>query len=172
LILTSFFPIRVSRGLLGDVFLHTLPEAFESASSNADHQFALFILGGFSLFLVVDMIMRTLDHSNHDHHHHHHSNGMVTPADKQPKEHTVRASMIALNVGADVLHNFTDGLAIGATFALSDHGRTATSLTVASIWSLLLSRGGLMTLSVLCHEIPHELGTHTLVIPFASEYLV
>jgi solute carrier family 39 (zinc transporter), member 7 len=44
-----------------------------------------------------------------------------------------------------------DGLAIGASYAAQKH--VPTSLT-----SVLTSRGGLASLSILCHEIPHELG--------------
>lgn len=55
-----------------------------------------------------------------------------------------------LNLVADSLHNFTDGLAIGASFASGQavsHG-----LGIAAF------------LSVLFHEIPHELGDFTILI--------
>jgi zinc transporter 7 len=73
------------------------------------------------------------------------------------------SSKVLLNLTADALHNFTDGLAIGASYAasavvVSSHG----SITEADYWGevgrLLRSRGGLATVSVLLHEIPHELG--------------
>jgi zinc transporter 7 len=48
----------------------------------------------------------------------------------------------------------TDGLAIGASYA-AQKSAPAPSLSVAS---LLASRGGLASLSILFHEVPHELG--------------
>ncbi|THD24679.1 Solute carrier family 39 (Zinc transporter) member 7 [Fasciola hepatica] len=51
-----------------------------------------------------------------------------------------------LNLAADFTHNFTDGLAIGSSFLLS---RTAGMVT---------------TLTVLIHELPHEIGDYAILI--------
>lgn len=48
-------------------------------------------------------------------------------------------------------HHLTDGLAIGASYAAQKH-------VSLSLVSLLTSRGGLASLSILFHEVPHELG--------------
>ena len=50
----------------------------------------------------------------------------------------------------------TDGLAIGASFA---------SFTgAAGVWDIMKTRGGLATLSILFHEIPHELGDFAVLV--------
>lgn len=132
-------------GLLGDVFLHTVPHAPEDAG--------IWILVGFLLFFASDLVIRSLDSQSNadDKHKHNHShspsNKTVTTAGAHRELHR---STVYLNLAADALHNFTDGLAIGATYAMyTGHG---------SVASLLSSRGGLASISVLFHEVPHELG--------------
>ena len=134
-------------GLLGDVFLHTIAHAEES------DDVGLWILLGFTIFLVADMIMRSLG-STHDHHEKAASNEAES---EQNHLSEYKTSTVMLNLAADSLHNFTDGLAIGASFSIasSDH---------SSVLSLLQSRGGLATLSILFHEIPHELGDFAILV--------
>ena len=125
-------------GLLGDVFLHTIPHA--AGVENV----GLWILLGFFIFLMVDMIIRS--YGSHSHHHHHDKQENRSN-NKHDHHHSNTTSTIFLNLAADALHNFTDGLAIGASFAsvADDH---------SSVVTLLQSRGGLATLSILFHEIP------------------
>ena len=131
--------------LLGDVFLHALPH-----SETKIDEAGLWVLFGFILFLIVDVLIRSLSGDNHDHSHKTLKKG--DPSDSHPK-HTNRSS-VYLSLIADALHNFTDGLAIGASFASGG----APLSEPQSFTSLFASRGGLATLSVLLHEIPHELG--------------
>ncbi|CAJ1948341.1 unnamed protein product [Cylindrotheca closterium] len=143
--------------LLGDVFLHTIPHA--AGVENV----GLWILFGFFIFLVVDMVIRSYGSHQHQHQHHHgggDKDGTKKNYDTKSDhmhDHKNTTSTILLNLAADALHNFTDGLAIGASFAsvADDHSSVAT---------LLQSRGGLATLSILFHEIPHELGDFAILV--------
>ena len=133
-------------GLLGDVFLHTIPHA--AGVENV----GLWILSGFFLFLMVDMMIR-FSSGGHSHDHQHDGKTERKPQehdDNDDHHHNTTTSTILLNLAADALHNFTDGLAIGASFASAadDH---------SSVLTLLQSRGGLATLSILFHEIPVSL---------------
>merc|ERR1719153_1450929 len=51
-----------------------------------------------------------------------------------------------LNLAADCFHNFTDGLAIGASFLAGE------------------SIGIITTLTILLHEVPHEIGDYAILI--------
>jgi zinc transporter 7 len=139
-------------GLLGDVFLHTLQESSSDGDSNASaSQPGIWILLGFVLFFGADLIIRTADDG---HHHHTDTNQTVKENGQRIETHRpqVNQSTIFLNLAADALHNFTDGLAIGATYSLQSNKPDV------SLSSLLSSRGGLATLAILFHEVPHELG--------------
>merc|ERR1712079_814469 len=51
-----------------------------------------------------------------------------------------------LNLAADMFHNFTDGLAVGASYLAGD------------------SIGLITTVTILFHEIPHEIGDYAILI--------
>mmetsp|Transcript_15018 Transcript_15018/g.36942 ORF Transcript_15018/g.36942 Transcript_15018/m.36942 type:complete len:874 (-) Transcript_15018:1942-4563(-) len=161
-------------GLLGDVFLHVVPHS-AGMSENA----GLWILLGFSIFLVVDMIVRsTSSSSGHGHSHSHHHNDGAPKTKKKNIDsdgqqqinldhNNSHTSTVLLNLAADALHNFTDGLAIGASFAYAHASGSSATEPVAfstEFSTLLKSRGGLATLSILFHEIPHELGDYATLI--------
>ena len=150
-------------GLLGDVFLHTLDESSNEATG-------IWVLGGFTFFLLSDLLIRTIQEETGGHHHHahsstgtdHRSNNELSEngtAKRDPLENTyipTNRSAIILSIAGDALHNFTDGLAIGASYSMAQHGGAPS----ATFWHLLTNhtRGGLATLSILIHEVPHELG--------------
>lgn len=144
-------------GLLGDVFLHTLPHAESTEDAG------LWVIAGFTLFLVADMVMRAADSSHSHDHGEDHSDGQAKDgrkrespsSDKESEGEKFRISpKVLLNLAGDAMHNFTDGLAIGASFSIqSSHIQDDASLV-----SLMSSRGGLATVSILLHELPHELG--------------
>lgn len=142
-------------GLLGDVFIHTLPHAKDVEVCG------LWILGGFTLFLVADLLIRSLeerrhvgkeDDNNNNHAHHSHSSASSS-------QQTSSLSLVILNMTADALHNFTDGLAIGASYAAVSSMKAHDSFL-----SMFTSRGGLASLSILLHEVPHELGDYCTLI--------
>jgi zinc transporter 7 len=153
-------------GLMGDVFLHTLSHAVDYE----EEKVGLWFLSGFAVFFVMDVVIRSLG-GGHSHTHatsengtHHHGaeqkskiNGSSSPVDHSLPESLLTSSVI-LNLTGDSLHNFTDGLAIGASFA------TAHAVEDRGMLSLLTSRGGLAAVSILFHEIPHELGDYCILL--------
>ncbi|EJK73366.1 hypothetical protein THAOC_05015 [Thalassiosira oceanica] len=128
------------------VFLHTLPDAFAEAKEEdgGGEGVGTRCLVGFLLFLLMDILMRSLQGG---HSHHHNDKG-----DSKHEHAANKKSVILLNLVGDAMHNFTDGLAIGASFGASDVDASQ------SITSLVVSKGGLASISVFLHEVPHELG--------------
>ncbi|TNM92701.1 hypothetical protein fugu_018103 [Takifugu bimaculatus] len=184
-ILLSF----ASGGLLGDAFLHLIPHALAPHSHHGDdHGHAhkseeshghshgaehdhvmsvgLWVLGGLVAFLIVEKFVRLL--KGNEGHGHSHSSSQAKPKEKhsddedeKEKEKTAKATKDEpctgefrsnikvsgyLNLAADVIHNFTDGLAMGASFLVSPTVGTITTLTI------------------LLHEVPHEIGDFAILI--------
>ncbi|UJR34241.1 hypothetical protein I4U23_021646 [Adineta vaga] len=132
-----------------------------------DIQVGLYILLGIFLFLIVEKFVRHVKghgHS-HSHSHSHEVTTPVTPDDtdddpndkkkKKDKKSVKKTEVVPesrmkisgyLNLIADGLHNFTDGLAIGSTYLL---GRKVGLTT---------------TLTIFLHEIPHEIGDYAILI--------
>ena len=102
--------------MFGDVFIHLLPEAFEQSTSA--RATSLYILAGVLLFFLLEKFLLWR---------HEHLPGHVHPIGY-------------LNLISDGLHNFLDGVLIGASFLVSVEVGLAT------------------TLAVLLHEIPQEIG--------------
>lgn len=107
--------------LLGDALIHLLPEAFGRAQEGASVGVSLAALAGILGFFLLEKFLRWR------HYHNPQANGGLDPVGP-------------MNLVADGLHNFIDGVAIGASYLVSPAVGVAT------------------TLAVLLHEIPQEIG--------------
>lgn len=159
--------------LLGDAFLHLIPESSHHVDHqhnetghhhhdhghehghHHDHSVGLKVLAGIMVFFILEKYIYSMklnesssnkkkssktiaakkkkddDHDKHDHDHDHDGH--------------IHASGI-LNLIADFLHNFTDGLAIGASFM------SGTKLGLSTTFAIFL------------HEVPHEIGDYAILI--------
>lgn len=108
-------------GLFGDAFIHLLPEAFEELGLGLTS--SLYVLSGIMLFFALEKFIRW----RHCH---------ITDLDHKKHAHPVAT----INLIGDGVHNFVDGLLIGASFLVSVPVGLAT------------------TLAVILHEIPNEIG--------------
>uniref|UniRef100_A0A8D8UF94 Zinc transporter SLC39A7 n=1 Tax=Cacopsylla melanoneura TaxID=428564 RepID=A0A8D8UF94_9HEMI len=177
-----------SGGLLGDAFLHLIPHAIGASSKEHSHSHShttshehshsiedlsvgLWVLFGILAFLCVEKFVRYVKGG------HGHSHGKPVEKKKssssddselsddeddsddvdynktkrvKPKSSNAAKDDIAvagyLNLAADFTHNFTDGLAIGASYLAGKH------------------IGFITTLTILFHEIPHEIGDFAILI--------
>lgn len=163
-------------GLLGDAFLHLIPHATGDHDHNHSHghhshdteelghvhdlSVGLWVLTGIVTFLIIEKLMRILKGG----HGHSHSTKIETNKTKQKldhkekktetvpqkKNHTSKEKDIKvagyLNLAADFSHNFTDGLAIGSSYLA---GNTIGIVT---------------TITILLHEVPHEIGDFAILL--------
>lgn len=175
-----------SGGLLGDAFLHLIPHSVaphnhsshshSHAHSHDDHGdeegghhhdmwVGLWVLAGIITFLAVEKAVRLLK-IGHDHAHSHGGEEKKEPekkdlikkkdkssekADKKSnkkEEPPAKKMEVAgyLNLAADFTHNFTDGLAIGASYLAGTNVGIVTTITI------------------LLHEVPHEIGDFAILI--------
>lgn len=134
-------------GLLGDAFLHLIPHASiaEGPGSHShghshgvgghDMTIGLWVLAGILTFLIVEKLVRLLK-GGHAHSH--------SKKKAEPKNEIKVAGY--LNLAADFSHNFTDGLAIGASYLAGN------------------SVGIVTTITILLHEVPHEIGDFAILV--------
>jgi zinc and cadmium transporter len=130
--LATFFVSFAVGALLGDAFIHLIPETFEEARPGSPLERSILVLGGMMLFFVVEKLLR---HSHGVLHAHHHGGGTVA-----------HPELAAINVLGDAIHNFIDGLLIGASYLAGPMLGVST------------------TIAVLLHEIPQELGDFGILI--------
>jgi zinc and cadmium transporter len=120
--LATIFVAFAAGALLGDTFLHLVPEIFASGKDTL--RASLLILAGVLLFFVVEKLLAHRHGILHRHHH---------------PESSARPTLAAMNLFGDAIHNYIDGLLIGAS------------------WLVSPELGVTTTIAVLLHEIPQEL---------------
>jgi zinc and cadmium transporter len=131
--LATFFISFAVGALLGDAFIHLIPETFAAAVSlGTPLGPSLLVLSGMMAFFVVEKLLR---HSHGVLHEHFHGHQAVN-----------RPELAAINILGDAIHNFIDGMVIGASYLVSP--------------TLGLST----TIAVLFHEIPQELADFGILI--------
>jgi len=109
-----FLLISLAAGaLLGDAFIHLIPEAFEEAEPLL---VSGVILAGFFTFFVLEKFL-----------HWHHSHGDDEFSPEHAKIHPVGHLVIL----SDGMHNLIDGIAIGAAFLISTEVGIATTIAIA-----------------------------------------
>ncbi|MCR4337501.1 MAG: ZIP family metal transporter [Candidatus Omnitrophica bacterium] len=96
-------------GLLGDAFIHLLPETFEKIGFNIT--VSLLVLLGLVLFFILEKFLRW----QHCH---------------IPTSSEHRHPMVALNLIGDAVHNALDGMIIASSFMISPAIGLATTLAV------------------------------------------
>ncbi len=117
--------VSLSAGtLFGDAFLHLLPEA--ANHTGFDLQVSLLLLSGVVVFFLLEKLI-----------HWHHCHSLVED-EKVHAQHRQK-SIAPLNLLADALHNFLDGLIIAASYLIS------------------IPVGAATTLAVVLHEVPQEI---------------
>ncbi|KRY71023.1 Mitochondrial chaperone BCS1 [Trichinella pseudospiralis] len=149
-----------SGGLMGDAFLHLIPHALIARNPELTHgshghdlSVGLNVLFGITGFLIIEKMVRLLK-GDHGHSH----NAEKISSGKEAKKSTQKIVSDAtevredlkiagyLNLIADFAHNFTDGLAVGASYLVGD------------------MIGLITTITVILHEVPHEIGDFAILI--------
>lgn len=131
----SVFIALAAGALFGDAFLHIIPESLEAGGEVA----ALLVIAGIVIFFITEKALH--GHHGHGAHHEFAVMGVPTPeltADKLALGDIKPIGRLILI--SDGLHNFIDGLIIGASYLVSIEIGIAT------------------TLAVIFHEIPQEIG--------------
>jgi len=111
--------------LLGDAFIHIIPEALENSSSSI--LVSILIIVGIFIFFILEKVL-------HWHHH----------GEDAEDEHVHPVGKLILF--SDGVHNFIDGVIIGASFLVS------------------IPIGIATTIAVIFHEIPQEIGDFAVLI--------
>ncbi|XP_077570033.1 zinc transporter ZIP13 [Stigmatopora nigra] len=124
-------------GLLGDVFLHLLPEAWALSGSSASKEKhymtqGLWVITGLLAFLFLEKLFSDQEGEK--------------DSPSQPDLKSYSTTCGYLNLLANCIDNFTHGLAVAGSFFVSK------------------KVGFLTTFAILLHEIPHEVGDYAILL--------
>lgn len=148
-------------GLLGDVFLHSLPEIWANDSlKNGQHgqisYSGLLILAGLLTFVAMEKLFAILEsygkqvvksHAVEPNNLNNNSKGLKELKDeKTDKANNKKHIAGYLNLLANAIDNFTHGLSLGGAFLVS------------------FRSGCFTTFAILVHEIPHEVGDFAILL--------
>ena len=122
--LAFLVPLAVG-ALLGDAFFHLIPESFSVAERPTTASIGIIL--GIVSFFFLEKFLRW----------HHHS---IEVSSNEPSEDSDKKHLGSLILISDGLHNFIDGIIIGASYLLSVEVGIAT------------------TMAIIMHEIPQEIG--------------
>ncbi|OUM58435.1 hypothetical protein PIROE2DRAFT_69959 [Piromyces sp. E2] len=123
--------------LIGDVFIHNLPEISETYNQNA-----LYICWGILSLFILEKIVSFLGQNTSKKENENKNKGKKGKGQDHGHSHSHNHehSNIVISLVGDFIHNLTDGMAIGAGFNKN------------------LKIGVSLSLSIFFHEIPHEVG--------------
>jgi zinc and cadmium transporter len=128
--------ISIAAGaLFGDVFIHLIPEISETSGFTIN--VSLSFLVGVLIFFILEKVI-------HSQHYHGHDHGHENKKNKMKKKEIQPFAYMSLIVSS--LHNFLDGLIITAAYIVSIPAGIGT------------------TFAVLLHEVPHELGSFSILV--------
>ncbi len=130
-----FYLVSISVGaLLGDAFIHLIPEVFEEGIGGLT--FSISIFSGFIFFFILEKFLRW---------HHSHGQDEESLDSLQSHDHSEKP-LGALVIISDGAHNIIDGILVGVSYLAGVEIGIAT------------------TIAVLLHEIPQEIGDFGLLL--------
>lgn len=101
--------------MLGNAFIHLIPEAFHRLRSIYDVSIAT--MAGILFFFFLEKALRSANHSS--------------PLEDEPGKYGAK-KMGRMSLAGDLIHNFTDGTLIAGSFAISPEIGVATTIAIAS----------------------------------------
>ncbi|XP_059469041.1 zinc transporter ZIP13 homolog [Neocloeon triangulifer] len=136
-------------GLLGDVFIHQLPEAWTSNNNGSEINkitTGLWVLAGVLVFTVLEMALHD-ENDEKTKRSDENSNPAIHDEESEISENKGKVKVSGyLNLLNNSMDNFMHGLAVGGSFMIS------------------FKMGLVTTIALLIHEVPHEIGDFAILL--------